>query len=190
MKEEYRYYKSEFEFSNMGNIRKNNEPYSPLKDTNYYYVVIDGKTERVHTIIGRLFPEICGEWHKYYHYHHINGNKLDNRAENIVCLSPTEHKKVHLKESGIKKGVKAYTKDCEFVGEWDSKIEASIETGIDYRHINDCYFHKNGRYTAGKLFWFPAELTDEYIKNEILKMKKEKNKGNRLPRIKKNNLLN
>lgn len=30
------------------------------------------------------------------HVHHINGNKLDNRIENLMVLSPSDHQKLHL----------------------------------------------------------------------------------------------
>ena len=30
-----------------------------------------------------------------YHIHHINGDKRDNRLENLTCLSASEHAKLH-----------------------------------------------------------------------------------------------
>lgn len=30
------------------------------------------------------------------HIHHINGDKLDNRIENLLILSPSEHSKLHM----------------------------------------------------------------------------------------------
>lgn len=31
------------------------------------------------------------------HVHHINGDKLDNRIENLMVLSPSEHQKLHMR---------------------------------------------------------------------------------------------
>ena len=168
--EEYRYYKDGFEVSNMGNVKKDGEVLELSKGEYYYYFYINGKTERVHTIVGKLFPEICGEWHKYYHFHHLNRNQFDNRAENIVCLSPREHKILHQKEDGVSVGVKAYDLNGNFVGEWESKTQAAEATGIDYRHITQIILGKTNRYTAGKLYWFKSELTEEEIKNKILEI--------------------
>lgn len=31
------------------------------------------------------------------HVHHINGDKLDNRIENLMVLTPPEHQKLHMR---------------------------------------------------------------------------------------------
>lgn len=163
----YRKLYSEIEVSNFGNIKRNGKLLKQHKDEHYYFVVINGVSERVHPMVGKCFPEICGEWHEGYHYHHINGNQLDNRAENLICLSPSEHKKLHQIQDGVSNGVKAYSSNGEFVGEWNSMSEAAEETGVCYRHINNIINERERRFTAGKLFWFRSSLTDSEIKNKI-----------------------
>jgi hypothetical protein len=45
----------------------------------------------------------CVIWEKHhkkkipkgYHIHHINGNKRDNRIQNLQCCSPAEHIRIH-----------------------------------------------------------------------------------------------
>ena len=48
-----------------------------------------------HILVAKAFPEICGEWFEGCVVHHINFNKLDNRPENLIVLSHTEHSKLH-----------------------------------------------------------------------------------------------
>lgn len=173
--EEFRKYNNEFEVSNLGNIKKNGVLVKPMLCGYYYCVFINNKLERIHVMVGRCFPEICGEWHKYYHYHHINRNQLDNRAENIICVSPSEHKRMHQVEDGVSVGVRAYDKNGDYIGEWESKCQAAEATGIDYRHITDVILGK-GRYTAGGYFWIKRDdgLTEDDIKQKIIELKNKK----------------
>lgn len=174
--EEYRNYNENYEVSNLGNVKKNGVLVKPTLGEYYYCVFINNKPERIQVMVGKCFPEICGEWHKHYHYHHINRNQLDNRAENIVCLSPREHKRLHQVEDGVSVGVKAYNKNGDYVGQWESKKQAAEATGIDYRHITDIILGKTGRYTAGGYYWFRKDdgLTEDEIKQKIIELKNEK----------------
>ena len=167
MIEEYRIYTKDIEVSNLGNVRKGGEPMEQHMGKYYYYVVIGGKTVRVHNMVGECFPEICGEKIMFGHYHHLNHNQLDNRAENIRCISNSEHRKLHQIEDGVSIAVKAYDKNGNFVGRWDSKTQAAESTGADYRHITNIINGNSGRYTAGKLFWFKDESTEEEIRDII-----------------------
>ena len=167
----FRTYCENVEVSNLGNVKINGVIVKQFKEGFYYCVYINNRNVRVHTMVGKCFPEICGEYKKYYHFHHKNRNQLDNNAENIVCLSPSEHKKIHLLEDGISIGVKAFTKDGEKIGEWNSMLEASEETGASYRHINNIVNGRERRFTEKKLFWFKNNLSDEEIKRKIIEIK-------------------
>ena len=139
-------------------------------------VFINNKPVRTHVMVGKCFPEICGEWHKYYHYHHINRDQLDNRAENIICLSPSEHKRMHQVEDGVSVGVKAYNKNGDFVGMWESKCLAAEDTGIDYRHITNIIIGKERRFTAGGYYWFRSDMSDEEVHKKIVEIQNTKYK--------------
>ena len=40
-------------------------------------------------------PDICGVWFEGCEVHHIDGNKLNDAPENLICLSKEEHHKFH-----------------------------------------------------------------------------------------------
>jgi hypothetical protein len=54
------------------------------------YVYFKRKT--VHRLVARYY---CEEWFDGCEVHHIDHNKLNNDATNLVCISKLEHKKIH-----------------------------------------------------------------------------------------------
>lgn len=178
MQEEYRRFSKRIEVSNLGNVRKDGEPANLFKDKYYYNVSCGNTTIRVHTMVGKCFPEICGEHIPNGHYHHINHNQLDNRAENIRCISNSEHKRLHQIEDGVSVAVKAYDKEGNFVGRWDSQTQAAKAIGQkDHRHIKDVISGNKGRFTAGKLYWFKDSISDEEAREKIIEMQNAKHQS-------------
>lgn len=174
--EEFRNYNERIEVSNLGNVKKDGQVVKQYKDE-YYYYILDGRTPiRVHTMVGECFPEICGEHILFGHYHHINHNQLDNRAENIRCISNSEHKRLHQVEGGVSVAVKAYNKKGEFVGRWDSMLQAANATGQqgDIRHLREVISGGKGRYTAAGLYWFKENATEEYVQETIKRIETNK----------------
>lgn len=171
--EEYRHFNKKIEVSNLGNVKINGIIASLHKDKFYYYICDGAYPIRVHTMVGRCFPEICGEYIPNGHYHHINHNQLDNRAENLRCISNSEHKRLHQVEDGVSVAVKAYDKNGQFVGRWDSMMQAAEATGQgDHRHISEIINHpERGRYTAGKLYWFKEDTPEEEVSKKIVQIK-------------------
>ena len=167
-----------YKVGSLGSVILNGEKVEEFYNAPYKYVIIDGKQERVHQLVGKCFPEICGEWKDKYHIHHLNRDQLDNRAINLLCLSPREHRRLHTEEDGIVVSVVAYNQNKNKVGEWRSIYEASIDTGIDYRHINNIINEREYRYTAGGYYWFKNIYSEDAIFNKIDDIIKNKYKRN------------
>lgn len=168
MAEEFRKVNDRIEVSDLGNVKRDGKLISPLSGEFYDYVTDRGKQIRIHQMVAEMFPEICGKPIKWGHIHHKNRNQRDNRADNLVWLTRSEHKRIHQLEDGVSVPVKAYDKDGRLVGRWDSKQQAAKETGIDYRHITEIILGEKGRFTAGKLYWFKDEVPEEKINEKIL----------------------
>ena len=67
-----------------------------------------------------VWEEHNGEIPEGWDVHHINGDKIDNRIENLKCVSRTEHKRTHLgmyKEDGV------WQKLCTTCGEWKTEYD-------------------------------------------------------------------
>lgn len=190
MTEVFRKVNDRIEVSDLGRVRRNGVIVEPCHTESYDYIYVDSKHryQRVHVLVAQQFPEICGEWQKYSHVHHQNGNVTDNRAENLVCISPSEHKRIHQKAAGVSKGVKAYKVKgsvVEKIGEWDSITQASIATGVDNRHIKNILSGKERRFTAGGYWWFLADEPEENISKKIFELQNAKYQALKEKRYKK-----
>lgn len=180
----FRHYKDDIYVSDYGYVRKNDEELPWHKDEKYYYVCVNGESLRIHNLVGEVFQDICGEHKEGYHLHHKNGNPLDNRAVNLVWLSPSEHKKQHLQEDEIPIPVKAYDLNGNFVGRWDSMLEAATSKKTDRRHISENVNGKKSRLSVNGFVYVKADATEDEIKTKLKQAidyhkKKETNKTNK-----------
>lgn len=142
----------------------------------YRVVSVNGVNYRYHILVAKAFPEICGEWFEGAQVHHKNFNKLDNRPENLIVLTPSEHSKLHYQfqpETFTKaskkrsksiskalKGRRAYDKHIpinqlflngEFVKKWECMADAAKELG--YSAGNICMCCKGQIKTAYGFLW-------------------------------------
>lgn len=129
---------------------------SGRKDVKHYYI---------HRLVAEYF---CDNPNKYDEVNHIDGNTFNNHADNLEWCTHKQNMENatkrgvliagHLSESGAKhpkaKAVLQYTKDGEFVKEWESVNQIMRETGIPastiFRVCNPKYKHEH---TARGYIW-------------------------------------
>lgn len=122
-------------------------------DKNGWYFTVnlfdhDGKrrTERIHRLVAKAF---IGEIPKGYHIHHKDGNKQNNRLDNLEIIHPAKHRMETIKKNkNVIKGmndynryvkpkrVKQYTLDGVYLAEYVNCEIASRMTGICQRNIS------------------------------------------------------
>ena len=92
------------------------------------------KTLKVHRLVAKAFPEICGEWFDGCEIDHIDGVKNNNKATNLKVCTKSENMRNPLTTIKIsnskKKPVLQYTQNGEFIREWDSALTAANELSI------------------------------------------------------------
>ena len=81
---EFRSYKNTFQHWKGGQI---------AKSTGYKYITINGKAIEEHRLV--MMKHLGRKLNTNEQVHHINGNKLDNRIENLMLLTNSEHQKLH-----------------------------------------------------------------------------------------------
>lgn len=107
------------------------------------------KTHKVHQLVAKAFPEICGEWFEGCEIDHIDGMRSNNKATNLKVCTKSENMRnpiTTIKISEIKKKpILQFTQDGEFIREWDCALTASKELHISRSTIIDSLKGKNTR---------------------------------------------
>lgn len=68
------------------------------------------KTVRVHRIVAQYFVK---NYSADKEIHHINGITTDNRAENLQCLPPLQHREIHKELKAAAKGENSIENSAE-----------------------------------------------------------------------------
>lgn len=124
-------------------------------------ISINGKNISVYRIVAKAFPEICGEWFDGCEVHHKNEDCTDNRAENLVVLSPEAHQELHKDRLAdcAREKFSIPTHQFNLAGTWvtsySSSIEAAEKTGICQSAIRQCLCGASK--TSGGYIWVSGD---------------------------------
>ena len=95
---EYRFFDHIYAVSRCGKVLRNHLPYTPIKHNMGYLCL--GRQRLMHRVVAACWME---SFDPKKQVHHINGDKTDNRVENLECLTRHEHLAEHadqLSENG------------------------------------------------------------------------------------------
>lgn len=124
-----------YEVSNNGAIRdiNTNKIFKGSLRNGYVRYRLDGKQYSAHRLVYQMF---VGEIPNGYVIDHINGNRSDNRLENLRCITQSENM-YNAQKNGHKgqKKVAQYDKSDNFIKEWPSFTAAAKEYGVTYAAI-------------------------------------------------------
>lgn len=165
-------YEGIYQVSNIGRVKSlkfgKERVLKPKIDMAGYLIIslyndgIERKTTSVHRLVCSAFlnnPE------NKRTVNHINGIKTDNRLENLEWLTYSENQR-HAYNNGLRKGaltgkfgkynhlskpICQYSKNGEFINEFEGFMDAYRKTGINNGNINQCC--KCNRNYAGGYIW-------------------------------------
>lgn len=134
------------------------------KDRDRYCISINHKIYYVSRLVAKAFPEICGEWFDECEVHHIDRDKSNNRADNLLVLSKEDHKKIH-NEDFLKNKNKTdkllgqYSLSGNLIMIWKSAAEAARRLGLNRSAIGNTFCTDS--LTSGGYIWKHFEEDDD-----------------------------
>jgi hypothetical protein len=143
--------------SNFGNI-KNGTKGKNLKfniKSGYAYITIQKSAKRVHRLVAFAFIE-NDEPEAKTQVNHIDGNKLNNNADNLEWIKPSDNVKHAIKTGLFKtqsRKVHQLDKKGKIINTYNSIAEASVATNVDNGTITKVCQRNGKNKSAGGYVW-------------------------------------
>lgn len=140
-------YEGLYKVSSLGRVMRDGKILKPLARKGGYLQVqlcSNGirKTYKIHRLVAKAFPEICGEWFEGCAVNHKDENPSNNAATNLeVCDWTYNNNYGHRKEKDAKSKstpVSQYTLDGVFIRDWNSSMDIERELGIYHKSVSNC----------------------------------------------------
>lgn len=157
MNEEWKWikgYEGLYQISNMGRLKsfhrnKTDGEIRSVKNSKGWYLTMPlrgnnaRRTERIHVLVAKHF---IGDIPKGYHVHHKDGNKQNNRVDNLEIISPKDHNLETLKQHPhMLDGMIAYNQGRRLPG-WETRKNYSSKSPIKFPHGKILQYSLDGEY--------------------------------------------
>lgn len=169
-------YEGLYQVSSYGNIRRNGVVIKPLLRPNGYYQVSlckngKRKSHKIHRLVAKAFPEICGEWFDGCEINHKDECKTNNKASNLETCNGVynrkygdwENKFVIMHNASLEKCSKPVVvlKDGKYVDVYPSLSDAARKLNICLSLVSNAA--RKSVTTHGYTIKFKDEVSDTPI---------------------------
>ena len=168
LNEKWELIKNNYYISNLGRLINNKKLIISSPHDGYYVYKINGKEYRAHRLVAEHF---IPNPNKYPVVNHINGNKLDNKVENLEWCTHAQNAQ-HAVANGFNKNIRKvihYDNNNNIIEIYQSSVDAGRKLSIDQSCINRTCKGKANLYdkNGNKLNFKFLEPTDDLINKKI-----------------------